>query len=134
MDDELLRIIQLFQRSVEQRFGQIASYCQIALPVTNSEWAGLELPHPIKLPNGVVGFKHGFGISMCEHGTVTNFDLGDNGEIDGFNAHWLAGFVQSHQLETHLTDAKIIQSLIDDGVSCGKIRFSGYINYYLSNE
>lgn len=133
MDDELLRIIQLFQRSVAQRFGQIARYYNIVLPVTNGEWVDLELPHPIELPNGIVGFKHGFGISMCEQGTVTNFDLGDNGEIDGFNAGWLASFVQSHQLETHLTDAKIIQLLIDDAVSRGNIRFSGYINYYLSN-
>lgn len=133
MDDELLRIIGLFQRSVEQLFGQVTRYFEIQLPVTNTDWIEISLPVPAEVPGGIKCFKHGFGIAMQQNGGVTNFDLGDNGEIDGFTAAWLAGFVNSHQIATSLSDEKIIQSLIDDGVQTGEIVFSGYINYYLSN-
>lgn len=46
MDDELLRIIRLFQRSVEQLFGQVTGYFEIRLPVTNTNWIEIGLPDP----------------------------------------------------------------------------------------
>lgn len=132
MDDELLRLIKLFQQSVKQLFEQVTDYYDITLPVTNTDWLAIDIPVPAILPNGIRCFKHGFGIAMHQDGSVTNFDLGDNGEIEGFTASWLAGFIESHRIDTDLTDMKMIQLLIDQGVDSGKIRFSGYINYYLN--
>ena len=63
-----------------------------------------------------------------------DFELGDEGQINGFDAWRLERFVDENNIKTNLSNGNDIKSAIELAESNGEISFSGYILYYLNKD
>ncbi len=91
MDSGLSRLIADYQAKVAVAVAMLES-AGIPRPSTNREWVKTILPHEGSLGNGFSYCKHGFGCRVHGPERQVDFDFGDEGQIDGFDAGWLFGF------------------------------------------
>ena len=63
-----------------------------------------------------------------------DLDLGENGEIDGFDAWRLFGFAQDSKIETSFGTHKEVESAMQEAVEYGELTYSGYILYYRKKQ
>ena len=77
----------------------------IARPTSNAAWSGNGLPQSGALQGGARYFKHGFGCAVHMDGRVIDFDFGDAGEINGFNANRLIAFAAAQPVDYRFADA-----------------------------
>ena len=132
MNTELLNIINKYQSAIEVLFPKVAKHLNVELPISNNNWAGLTLEQRGVTPCGIKYFKHGYGISMNDGNMSADFDLGDKGQINGFDAWRLADFVIKNNIKTSLSNGKVIETAIADAVKTGDVTFSGYLLYYIN--
>ena len=79
------------------------------------------------------GYKirpHGFGMEINIDGTIIDFDFGEKGEINGFDAWRLYHFVKSNNIKTSLNAENKIEAAIESSLLEGKIIKSQGPNYY----
>jgi hypothetical protein len=134
MNKELLNIIEKYQETIELLFPRVAEYLNVKLPITNIEWTGIEADQRGETPCGIRYFIHGYGIDMNDGNIKVDFDLGDKGQINGFDAWRLESFVKDNNIETELRDGKLIEAAIKEAESNGEVIYSDYILYYLNND
>src|SRR5262245_24256312 len=73
----------------------------VRLPASNREWvticaeSGL---YKVRRVNGLGVYAHGFGIELTLDGLTIDFDWGDAGEPDGFDAWRVWNFVQVNKI------------------------------------
>ncbi len=80
---------------------RVAAHLGISIPVTNVDWARTRVvPGTGQTSDGIEFFKHGYGVRMSCGARVVDFDLGENGELDGFDAGRLYHFARDSALET----------------------------------
>lgn len=110
----------------------------VKTPITTTKWVDWRVNQMVnKLPNekqGVTIFPHGYGLSMKTTEFSIDFDFGEEGQINGFDAGRLASFNNKINPESILTDNTFIQSIITHEVQKGNLLYSGYINYYLTEQ
>lgn len=133
MNQELQSIIIQYQEAVAHLFPRVVSYLNISLPVSNIEWAGINAEQRGETLDGVKYFIHGYGIAMNDGNVEVDFDLGDKGQINGFDAWRLFDFVQKNNLQTSFKNEREIDELIKRSEKIGEIEYSGYILYYFAN-
>jgi len=83
----------------------------VRLPSSNREWvriceeSGL---HRIREINGIKIYAHGFGIELISKDMTIDFDWGDSGEPDGFDAWRLWNFLRrNHGTDERVTHADV---------------------------
>lgn len=97
-------------------------------------WAALDIPQTGELNGQVRYFKHGFGCAVGLLNGAVDFDFGSAGEIDGFNTGRLAGFAGILLQEYGFSSENELRKVFDAEVKYGRIRYSGYVIYYLDNK
>lgn len=137
MNKELLNIISQYQGAVANMFPKLAKHLGITLPVTNDEWIVESYnktsgEQRSETTDGIKYFIHGYGVSMNDGNKQVDFDLGDEGQIDGINIWKLAEFVEKNKVETNLYDGNDIKKEILKAVDDGDMKYSGYLLYYLT--
>ncbi len=63
-----------------------------------------------------------------------DFDLGEKGQINGFDAWRLESFVEENNIETELSDGKLIEAAIKEAEANGEVIRSKYVLCYLKND
>ena len=133
MKTELRELIEAYQTKAAELIPRLAGALGFNLPVKDSEWAGLDIPHRGKTVDGLEYFKHGFGMAIKYDGGVIDIDFGDKGEYDGFDAWRLFRFAEESKLPTPYVDHRQVEFDMKEAEASGELRFSGYILYYFSN-
>ena len=134
MNEELRKLIVKYQESIEQLFPAVAAHLNVELPISNTDWTGIDSDQLGTTPCGIKYFIHGYGIAMSDGNIKVEFDLGDEGQINGFDAWRLGSFVADNNINTTLINGKDIERAIKKSETNGEVIFSGYINYYLTND
>jgi hypothetical protein len=134
MNDELLKIIKMYQDSVELLFPRVADHLNVKLPISNIEWTCIEADQRGETPCGIRYFIHGYGIAMDDGNIKVDFDLGEKGQINGFDAWRLESFVEENHIDTKLSGNNLIETAIKEAESNGEVIRSDYILYYLQND
>ncbi|MEL6694585.1 MAG: hypothetical protein AAFP89_00035 [Bacteroidota bacterium] len=134
--EDFYHLLQQFHLRQEEALDILSDKWNITFPKTCHEWidwcihAGKR-----KLPMNKEGVKihpHGFGLSLSNGQFWIDFDFGENGEADGFDAWRLRRFAENNKISTPFQSGEEIQEVIAVETEKGALIFSGYINYYLN--
>ena len=134
MNKELLKIISLYQSAIADLFPRLAKHLKIKLPISNIDWANMDTEQRGETPCGIQYFIHGYGVAMKNKNTAVDFDLGNNGQINGVDPFRLWEFINSSKNNTKYQSPKEIEKDIKQAVKNGDMIYSGYILYYLKND
>jgi hypothetical protein len=93
LDTALVKLIRDYQGKVSEAVEMIEA-AGIPRPASTAEWVYNGIVQKGLLPNGFRYFKHGFGCAVAGPSWAVDFDFGDSGQIDGFNASRLFGFAE----------------------------------------
>ncbi|MBV1909345.1 MAG: hypothetical protein KUG78_08480 [Kangiellaceae bacterium] len=132
MNKDLLKLIDKYNDAVKLLFPRVAEHLAVKLPISNTEWTGIGAEQRGETPCGIKYFIHGYGIAMNDGKVKVDFDLGDSGQINGFDAWRLESFVEENNIKTNLSSGKDIEAAIKLAEADGDVIFSGYILYYLN--
>ena len=88
IDSRLLVAIRDYQHHVAKAVERLEAG-GILPPTSNDEWATRRIPQSGKLRDGSRYFKHGYGCRFRAGRWIIEWDFGDAGQIDRFDAHWL---------------------------------------------
>jgi len=134
MKPELLNIIKDYLTAIENLFPRVANHLKVELPITNTEWTCIKAEQRGETQDGIKYFIHGYGISMNDGKVKVDFDIGDKGQINGFDAWRLSSFVEENNIKTIFSNDKEIEKAIKDAEASGELKYSGYILYYLTKN
>lgn len=132
MNNNLARLISDYQTSVRAAV-ELMRQSGIQLPATNVDWAATDIPQRGELKGGNPYFKHGYGCAVRLPGGAVDFDFGEQGEIDGFDAWRLAGFAGSRLSEYGFVSEAALNECFKAEVAVGSLVYSGYILHYIAH-
>ena len=132
INDDLYEVIKKYQNSVAELFPKVAKHLQVKLPISNVDWSAIGVKQIGETSCGIKYFIHGYGIAMNNGNLSVDFDIGDNGEIDGVDSWKLAEFIRKNNIKSSFNDGKNIELAMKEAVSSGHMIYSGYLLYYLS--
>lgn len=132
MNQELERIIGLYQSAVAELFPRLAKHLGTQLPITNNEWAIKPYAQRGTTRCGIQYFIHGYGVALKHQTTEIDFDLGAEGQINGIDPWKLWDFLESNKIKTSFSSSKEIENAVKAEVAQGNMVYSGYMLYYLS--
>ena len=75
MDKPLDDLISAFTETAASLFPRVARHLGASQPISNIEWACLEVPQKGETSDGVKYFKHGYGVSMYDGHRTINMDV-----------------------------------------------------------
>jgi hypothetical protein len=134
MDTKLQRLVSDYQTVVSRRFTQLRTELGFAAPESNVAWACNRIEQRGRLSDGAQYFKHGYGCAIKGATDSVDFDFGDNGEIDGFDASRLWGFAVASKKDYGFASEKEIAAAITRSAAEGALRSSGYMLYYVQKK
>ena len=131
MDPRLAGLIRDFQRRVGEAVEKLRA-AGVPRPDSNTDWARSSIPYRGTIASGEQYRKHGYGCAFrFADGAVVDFDFGDEGQIDGVDAHRLWEFAEHQPARYGFLSRDELLATFDREVSSGTLRFSGYILYYV---
>ena len=134
MKNELRELIDAYREKTSVLIPRLSKTLGFTLPITNTNWACLDIPHRGKTDDGIQYFKHGFGVAVKFDGGEIDIDFGDKGEFDGFDGWRLFRFAEESKFRTPYKNHREVEADIIDAEAKGELRYSGYILYYLNND
>ena len=132
MDIALKELISVYVETAKTLFPRVAAYVGVSPPISNIEWASLDIPQRGETDDGIRYFKHGYGVKMNDGSRRIDIDLGAAGEMDGFDAWRLFDFATQNKIDTPYSGYKDVEKAIETAVQEGELEFSGYILFYRS--
>jgi hypothetical protein len=132
MDNHLARLISDYQASVRAAV-ELMQQSGIPRPATNTDWAIADIPQRGELKGGIPYFKHGYGCAVRLPSGAVDFDFGEHGEIDGFDAWRLIGFAGSRLSEYGFAGEISFNECFKAAVAAGSLVYSGYILHYIAD-
>lgn len=130
LDPRLSTLVRDYQRTVAEAVAMLEAH-GMRRPTSNTDWVTSDAPGRRTLPGGFRIFKHGYGCAVKGPDWAVDFDFGDEGQIDGFDAWRLCAFAGPRLRGYGFTDEKDIAAAIRRAAEAGALRFSGYILYYV---
>ena len=130
MDKPLDDLISAFTETAASLFPRVARHLGASQPISNIEWACLEVPQKGETSDGVKYFKHGYGVSMYDGHRTINMDVGNNGEIDGIDPGRLFDFAKENGIATPFRNYSDIEPAIKQATEAGELKYSGDILYF----
>jgi hypothetical protein len=131
MDARLSKIIGDYQQRVAEAVAMLEA-SGILRPSSNTEWATNGVKGRGPLPNGFTYHKHGYGCAVDGPAWGVDFDFGDAGQIDGFDAWRLFDFARERLAEYGFESEKEIESAVRLAAQARELAYSGYILYYVT--
>lgn len=133
MTPDLFKLIKDYQESVQSAL-EVMQRSGIPLPRSWHDWLHLEIPQEGFLNNGARYYKHGIGCCITSSTISIDFDFGENGEINGFDAWRLFSFAGSELADYGFRNLNDIQTKINDELANGAILQDDSMNYYISAD
>lgn len=134
MKSELRNLIEAYRTAASEPIPRLSEALGFKLPITNTRWVGLDIPHKGITGDGLQYFKHGYGVAIKFDGGAIDIDFGDEGEYDGFDGWRLFRFAKDSNFHTPYKDHREVEADIKDAEAKGQLRYSGYILYYLNSD
>lgn len=131
MDSRLARLIIDYQAHVAEAVAMLEAE-GFARPTSNVEWATRESPYRGILRTGFKYYKHGFGCSVDGPDWGVDFDFGEKGQIDGFDAWRLFAFARARLGTYGFASEKDIEGCVKAAAEADELEFSGYILFYVT--
>ncbi len=125
MKIELRELIEAYQNKASELIPRVSQALGFQLPITNTDWVGLDIAQRGKTSDGLHYFKHGYGLAIKFDGGEIDLDFGDNGEFDGFDGWRLFRFAEQSNLKTPYKDHREIEVDMKEAESNGHLRYSG---------
>ena len=132
MNSNLARLISDYQGAVREAVA-VMHDSGIEQPASNTDWTGNAIPQHGTLKGGITYFKHGYGCSVGLPSGTVDFDFGEHGEIDGFDAWRLASFAGPRLLEYGFASEAALNDCFKAEVAAGSLVYSGYILHYIAH-
>ena len=133
MKCELLSLIEAYCTKAENLVPRLAMALNIKLPITNLEWAALDIKTSGTTNDGLGYFKHGFGVEIQFKGGIIDIDFGNNGEYKGFDAWRLYKFAKESRIDTRYKNEIDLKNDIIQAQSLGQLHYAGHL-YYLNKK
>jgi hypothetical protein len=130
MDRALSQLISQYVGVAADLFPKVAAHVGADLPISNEDWACLDVDQRGETADGVKYFKHGYGVAMTDGSRHIDLDLGDEGQIDGFDAWRLFDFAEKNDIEIPFGSHECLDGVLETAAGAGELHFSGYILYY----
>jgi hypothetical protein len=130
---EFYSILSMFNEAQLKTCKILEKDLNLKLPITNNEWVVFRMENKQAIEEYSINqiFPHGYGLSIKTDDFIIDFDFGENGEINGFDTGRLIDFITRNKIKCSLNQ-KIIERIITDQIDKKKIKYSGYINHYLT--
>ena len=125
MNPELKRIISMFNLAQVEAVEILETVFNCPRPKDQMDFICRCKPWVQKLRYKLNGFKirpHGIGMAINMGKTKIDFDFGENGEIDAFDAYRLFNFIKANKIESSFKTEEEIQTEISKAVNMGLIR------------
>jgi len=134
MNKELKNIVTQYHKAVSDLFPRVAAHLDVSLPITHNEWTCIGKDQKGETVDGIKYFIHGYGVTMNDGFVQVDFDLRDDGQIDGIDPWKLFEFVRTNNIHCSFADRKGIECALKEAESLNQITYSGYLLYYLNAE
>jgi len=131
MDENLSKLIRDYQRRVSEAVGMLEAN-GISRPSSNIQWATNGVKGRGLLPDGFTYYKHGYACAVDGPAWSVDFDFGDAGQIDGFDAWRLFDFARKRLGEYGFESEEEIKSAVELAATAGELVYSGNILYYVT--
>jgi hypothetical protein len=131
MNESLHTLIGRFRDAQVLAVSTLSDRLGIPKPASNREWPFVANKHGINRRckrDGIAIYSHGYGVELKFDGRTIDFDWGDNGEPDGFDAWRLTKFARDNGLELE-TDYHGVQIWLDDAELEGTLVKSGKLYF-----
>ncbi|MBB3857942.1 hypothetical protein FHY29_003392 [Xanthomonas arboricola] len=132
MNSNLARLISDYQSAVREAIGLMRD-SGIKLPTSNADWAANGIPQRGTLKGDIPYFKHGYGCSVKLPSGAVDFDFGEHGETNGFDAWRLASFSGPRLSEYGFVSEASLNDCFTAEVAAGSLVYSGYILHYIAH-
>jgi len=129
MNEQLAKLVSDYQASVRTAV-ELLEASGIPRPTSNDHWVGYGIPHNGTLVGGVTYFKHGYGCRVDLPDGAVDFDFGEQGQIDGFDAWRLAGYARGRLREYGFPNEASLNEAFAAAAASGSLVHSGYILYF----
>jgi len=134
MSPDFQRLIADYLTTVAKRFTQLQREVEVPAPKSSVDWVGNAMKKKGTLSDGATYAKHGNGCLIEFEGGAVDFDFGDRGEFDGFDAWRLAEFVRASGGHYATLEEKQIKILLDGSITSGEIERRGSLYYLKKTE
>lgn len=104
----------------------------VRLPSSNVDWVVMceELGlYKIRQCRGISVHAHGFGIELAFDGLTIDFDWGESGEPDGFDAWRLWNFVRLNGIAVNCADLSQVRSWLEEAETLGDLSRDRFLYY-----
>lgn len=120
MNPHLHRLIRDYQASVRTALQKLQA-SGIRMPTSAMDWAGMDLPLPGMLEDGIRYYKHGIGCAVWLPSGTVDFDFGERGEADGFNRGRITQFAMPNLAAYGFETPEAVKAAFDQAVASGEI-------------
>ncbi|WP_420484127.1 DUF6896 domain-containing protein [Burkholderia cepacia] len=131
MSDKFRRLIIEYKNAILESL-VVMQRSGIRMPASSYDWVYMEIPMGGELEGGGCYRKHGVGCDVHLPEKSVDFDFGENGEIDGFDAWRLAEFagmnLRKYGFNTAEELDKYVDFLTSEGVLTRSLRGQWFVN------
>ena len=125
MKKELDDLITNYVDVAAHLFPRVAKHLGVSIPIKNIEWALTSVPQRGNTPDGIDFSKHGYGVIMADGTRCVDLDLGEKGEINGFDSWRLFHFAERNKIEIPYSSHAEIDAALREAVSSGELSRRG---------
>jgi hypothetical protein len=133
MNSSFDQMISDYTSLVAERMSRFCVETGSVLPKSNIEWV-TNGPKKTVLSDGTIYSKHGFGCLITLKSGAIDFDFGDLGEIDGFDAYRLSAFTESFPCRYSLKSEKEIRAILESYLKSGAMEKRGQLYFRKKTE
>lgn len=133
MNRKLAALISDYQAHVKSAVALLQE-SGIPMPASDTDWAFNGIEQTGTLVDGSPYFKHGYGCMVrLSSGRAVDFDFGEQGQFDGFDAGRLAHFAGLKLVDYGFADEHSLDKCLKWELTSGSLTHSGYLLYYVAN-
>jgi len=133
MNPDFHRMISDYISLISERMGRFCIETGFVLPKSAIEWV-TNGPKKTVLSDGTIYSKHGYGCLITLKSGEIDFDFGDQGEIDGFDAYRLSAFTESFPSRYSAKSEREMQSILETELKSGTIEKRGRLYFRKTTE
>jgi len=134
MNEDLINLIKLFNKTQAKALDILETKFSCSRPVSTADYISRCVPIIREANYEASVYKirpHGYGMEINVGSKTIDFDFGQNGEFNGFDAWRLENFVKENNINTPLDTKEKIETAINTAIKKGYIYQAFDRNLYM---